>query len=131
MAFPGASQFLKDYLSGATQSSPEDNTDIGYTDQGADSSPYSYSDSSFAPFGASNQGSINFNDTVGGGMGDTQIAGGYNLLNPLTWFGQADKTMQDVNKGVRQNRGSAVGQILDRRAQEIQQLNELKRQGLL
>lgn len=68
-------------------------------------------DSSFAPMG----------------MEDTQIAGGYNLLNPATWFGQASKTMRDVNKGVRQDRSTPVGVINDQRAQEIQML---KQQGL-
>jgi hypothetical protein len=134
VAFAGASQFLKDYLAGSVPPpAPNDATFADYINQAADESPSPYpavppptgsfpsfsdymnksreTDSSFAPIG----------------MEGTQIAGGYNLLNPGTWFGQAPKTMQEVNKGKRQNRSTPVGLINDQRAQEFQML---KQQGL-
>ena len=134
MAFPGADKFLKEYLSGTIQPpAPSNATFADYMDQAPGENPSIYpavpfptesspsfsdymnksreTDSSFAPMG----------------MGDTQIAGGYNLLNPATWFGQAPKTMQEVNKGIRQDRSTNLGVINDRRAQEIQML---KQQGL-
>jgi hypothetical protein len=134
VAFADASKFLKDYLAGSVPPpAPNDATFADYINQASDDSSSSYpavplftggspsfsdymnksreTDSSFAPMN----------------MGDTQIAGGYNLLNPATWFGQAPKTMKEVNKGVRQDRSTPVGVINDRRAQEIQML---KQQGL-
>jgi len=68
------------------------------------------------------------------GMNNVQIAGGFNLLNPMTW-GQGQEAVNKSNKGIQQgprnDPSRPVNTILNRNAEEARQLQELKRQGLL
>ena len=62
------------------------------------------------------------------GMEGAQLAGGFNLLNPMSWFGQAQEAVDNSKKGIKQGPNSApINTILNRRAAEVE---ALKQQGL-
>jgi len=61
------------------------------------------------------------------GMNNMQIAGGFNLLNPMTW-GKAQEVVDKSKKGIKQgSNNTPVNTILNRRAAEVE---ALKQQGL-
>jgi len=62
------------------------------------------------------------------GMEGAQLAGGFNLLNPMSWFGQAQEAVDNSKKGIKQGPNNApINTILNRRAAEVE---ALKQQGL-
>ena len=62
------------------------------------------------------------------GMEGAQLAGGFNLLNPMSWFGQAQEAVNNSKKGIKQGPNNApINTILNRRAAEVE---ALKQQGL-
>ena len=62
------------------------------------------------------------------GMEGAQLAGGFNLLNPMSWFGQAQEAVDNSKKGIKQGPNKApINTILNRRAAEVE---ALKQQGL-
>ena len=62
------------------------------------------------------------------GMEGAQLAGGFNLLNPMSWFGQAQEAVDSSKKGIKQGPNNApINTILNRRAAEVE---ALKQQGL-
>lgn len=62
-----------------------------------------------------------------GNVGGMQIAGGFNLLNPMTW-GQGQEAVRKSNKGVQQGPSNdpsrPVNTILNRRAAEVEALRQ-------
>ena len=61
------------------------------------------------------------------GMEGAQLAGGFNLLNPMTW-GQAQEAVDTSKKGIKQGSNKTpVNTILNRRAAEVE---ALRQQGL-
>ena len=61
------------------------------------------------------------------GMEGAQLAGGFNLLNPMTW-GQAQEAVETSKKGIKQgSNNTPVNTILNRRAAEVE---ALRQQGL-
>ena len=61
------------------------------------------------------------------GMEGAQLAGGFNLLNPMTW-GQAQEAVETSKKGIKQGSNKTpVNTILNRRAAEVE---ALRQQGL-
>jgi hypothetical protein len=61
------------------------------------------------------------------GMNNMQIAGGFNLLNPMTW-NKGQEAVDNSKKGIKQGSNNApVNTILNRRAAEVE---ALKQQGL-
>jgi len=62
------------------------------------------------------------------GMEGAQLAGGFNLLNPMSWFGQAQEAVNNSKKGIKQGPNKTpINTILNRRAAEVE---ALKQQGL-
>jgi hypothetical protein len=58
------------------------------------------------------------------GMEGAQLAGGFNLLNPMTW-GQAQEAVETSKKGIKQGSNKTpVNTILNRRAAEVEALRQ-------
>ena len=58
------------------------------------------------------------------GMEGAQLAGGFNLLNPMTW-GQAQEAVETSKKGIKQGSNKTpVRTILNRRAAEVEALRQ-------
>jgi len=62
------------------------------------------------------------------GMEGAQLAGGFNLLNPMSWFGQAQEAVNNSKKGIKQGPNKTpINTILNSRAAYAE---ALKQQGL-
>lgn len=62
------------------------------------------------------------------GMEGAQLAGGFNLLNPMSWFGQAQEAVDNSKKGIKQGPNKTpINTILNSRAAYAE---ALKQQGL-
>ena len=62
------------------------------------------------------------------GMEGAQLAGGFNLLNPMSWFGQAQEAVDNSKKGIKQGSNKTpINTILNSRAAEAE---ALRREGL-
>ena len=62
------------------------------------------------------------------GMEGAQLAGGFNLLNPMSWFGQAQEAVNNSKKGIKQGPNKTpINTILYSRAAYAE---ALKQQGL-